>query len=482
MNNNYFVPPRGEQSYPDLIARLYPSPPIDANTKNLVRTVTLQVTDDCCMACTYCYQHNKKHHSMSFETAKKFVDFVLDVNNPYVNPSNSPGIIFDFIGGEPLMEIHLISQIADYITQQLIELNHPWLFKHRFSMCSNGLLYFKPEVQNFLSKYGSRLSFSISIDGDQKLHDACRIDLEGKGTYERAMAAVNHFRDVHHGSVGSKMTLSPNNITFTAQAVQSLLDNKYTTIHLNCVYEEGWQEKHGSILYNELKQIANYMICNNLYKTHDVSMFKYDFYSPMLPSDNDNWCGGVNGSMLAVDYKGDLFPCLRYMESSIPENREPIIIGNLSHGLFQTEKEKFWQQELNGVTRQLQSTEECWNCPIARGCSWCSAYNYEVFGTVRKRATFICPMHKATSLANAYYWNLVFIKENDTRRFKIWLSDEEALKFVSQEELNLLHFLENFPIDIDMPELLDIINQFNDINDLESIITAYREVKQEMGE
>ena len=56
------------------------------------------------------------------------------------------------------------------------------------------------------------------------------------------------------------------------------------------------------------------------------------------------------------------------------------------------------------ITRRSQSTDECYYCPIASGCGWCSAYNYEVFGTPDQRATFICIMHKARALANVYYW------------------------------------------------------------------------------
>ena len=57
------------------------------------------------------------------------------------------------------------------------------------------------------------------------------------------------------------------------------------------------------------------------------------------------------------------------------------------------------------MTRCSQSTDECINCPIAAGCAWCSAYNYEYFGELNKRATFICIMHKARALANVYFWN-----------------------------------------------------------------------------
>ena len=37
--------------------------------------------------------------------------------------------------------------------------------------------------------------------------------------------------------------------------------------------------------------------------------------------------------MIAVDYKGDIYPCLRYMESSVCDKRPPYIIGNLEQGV-----------------------------------------------------------------------------------------------------------------------------------------------------
>jgi sulfatase maturation enzyme AslB (radical SAM superfamily) len=94
-----------------------------------------------------------------------------------MNTSNKQGIAWDFIGGEPLMEIELIEQIVDYLFEQMIKMNHPWLYKSRISMGSNGILYDTPKVQKFFQRYYSFISFCISIDGNKELHDSCRIDL-----------------------------------------------------------------------------------------------------------------------------------------------------------------------------------------------------------------------------------------------------------------------------------------------------------------
>jgi len=50
-------------------------------------------------------------------------------------------------------------------------------------------------------------------------------------------------------------------------------------------------------------------------------------------------------------------------------------------------------------------------------------------------------MHKARALANCYYWNLKYWKNNENLRFKLWLSDEESLKIINKEELNFLKAL-----------------------------------------
>lgn len=62
--------------------------------------VTMCVTEECNLECTYCYMVGKNNFKkMTFETAKKIVDFI--VNDPYCN-NLSDNLLIDFIGGEPL--------------------------------------------------------------------------------------------------------------------------------------------------------------------------------------------------------------------------------------------------------------------------------------------------------------------------------------------------------------------------------------------
>ena len=435
--------------YSDMIAHLFPSSFTQEEGTNQIQTpsVTFQVTDACNLQCSYCYQINKSNHSMPLEIAQKFIDLLLtnDENTQqYLDTRKSTAVVLDFIGGEPLLEIDLIDQILEYFIKRTIETNHPWQYNWRASMSSNGTLYFNPKVQQFFDKYKDKVSYNISIDGNKQLHDACRVFPDGTGSYDQAIAAVRHYVDIRGGNMGSKMTLAPTNINYVFEAVKGLIDEKYTEIFLNCVFEKGWTNEHALILYTELKKLSDYLLENNLEDKLYISMFEQSFFRPKDKADVQNWCGG-NGKMIAVDWKGDIYPCLRYMESSLGSDIEPIIIGNVNEGIMTTNKCKICVNQLKSVNRINQSTEECINCPIAEGCAWCQAYNYQDSGTFFHRATYICCMHKARALANCYFWNLKFWKHNENKRMKLWLPKEEALKIISEDEFNMLQALQ-YPI------------------------------------
>lgn len=116
------------------------------------------------------------------------------------------------------------------------------------------------------------------------------------------------------------MTLSPDNISYTYDALINLINEGYSIIPFNCIYEEGWDYSHAEILYKELKKVANHFIKNNLYNKINIRMFNENNFTPLSENENQNWCGGVDMKMIAFNYKGDIYPCIRYMESSLNNN------------------------------------------------------------------------------------------------------------------------------------------------------------------
>lgn len=411
-----------------------------------IASLTFQVTDSCNLACTYCYQINKAKHRMSFETAKAVVDLILDeAENPESELSYDKiaGIEVEYIGGEPFLEIDLIEQISDYFEEELLRRNSPWINFFVYSISSNGVLYFDERVQKYLRKRNGKVSLSISIDGNKSLHDACRLFPNGSGSYDIVEKAVKHFISTYDSYAGSKMTFAPENIRFASDALKNLIKLGYLYVSANCAYEEGWTLDDAKIFYHQLKDFADYFLSsdycvNNVY----CSLFSETDFKPMPESDNKNWCGGT-GDMLAVDYRGYFYPCLRYMESSLGTDVKPVIIGDLEHGLFKAEEHKKCFDCLKCITRRTQTTDECFYCPIARGCGHCSAYNYQKFGTPNKKATFICDMHKARSLANVYYWNKYYQKYEIDKTFHMHLPKDDAVRIIGEKEYEMLLSLES---------------------------------------
>jgi len=79
--------------------------------------VTFQVTKDCNLRCAYC-QYNNNYSSqwnltneyMSFETAKRTLDYFYEL----VKHRPVKGFRLCFYGGEPLLALNLIKQIVGY--------------------------------------------------------------------------------------------------------------------------------------------------------------------------------------------------------------------------------------------------------------------------------------------------------------------------------------------------------------------------------
>lgn len=414
----------------------------------IMKTMTFQVTDACNLKCVYCYQGCKDNHYMSFETAKKMIDYIFEHKNDpdaYFNLETTSGIIIEFIGGEPFLAIDLISEIIDYFEYKFLENpEDPWLLNHMYAFSSNGTLYFDERVQKLLNKYSELISLGITVDGCKELHDQCRLYHNGRGSYDDAVAAAIHSLKLHNNN-HTKITISPDNVNYVFEGIKNMIELGFIYVFINCVYEQGWKHEHAVILYEQMKLLSDWLVKNNLQdKVFIKLMNPTDFGEKFLFSTNKeykkaNWCGCAD-CMFALDYKGDLYPCIRFMESSLNGENEPLILGNIFDDLKRNElHEKNWKILKSICVENLYSDKDCQNCPIQSGCSWCSAYNYQHFKDINKKATYICDTHKARALGSLYFYKLCKDKENYDQ---IKITKELALSIISEDEWNKLQWEE----------------------------------------
>ena len=446
-------------SYNDGIAKAYPEL-FENRTQDIVGTgadsdvyvhnFTFQTSERCSLSCLYCYQFNKSNMRMSFETAKKFIDELLADKYGYINRYNSPAIIIEFIGGEPLLEIGLTRRIYEYFLDRCYELNHPWFTLHRLSICSNGLQYFDKEVQEFFKDYASNVSFNISIDGNKELHDACRIQPNGEGSYDIDMMALNHYNRNYTPERNSKMTLAPSNMKYLFESVVDFINNGMTSINLNCVFEEGWDQQTALEEYNQLIKLANYILENDLEHIY-IAIFNERQEDVQSKYSDGTFCGGA-GSMLSLRPNGQFYPCIRYMPTSVGNNVKDLCIGNVNDGLHERKQDSEILQMLDNITRRSQNNDICYECPLSNDCASCLALGHTVFGTPNKRTNFICIQMIAEALVNVYYWNLLNIKKPQYNLGvrKNMVPDEWALLVISEDELEYLKKIEAYSMIITM--------------------------------
>lgn len=275
-------------------------------------------------------------------------------------------VIWDFIGGEPFLEIDLIDRICDYIKTEMYRLNHHWFNSYRFSFSTNGINYHTEEVQSFIRKNRQHLSIGITIDGTKRKHDLNRIwKGEGpeRGSYNDVVKNIPLWLEQFPDS-GTKVTISSADIPFIAESVIHLYTLGIKQVNINVVFENVWNDGDELLFEEQLIKLADIIIEEEWYKYYACSFFMENIGKPLDPTyDNMNWCGA--GKMLAVDAAGNFYPCTRFAGYSL-RTKQPIIIGNIHDGINENLLRPFL-----ALDRRTQSKPECFDCEVANGCAWC---------------------------------------------------------------------------------------------------------------
>lgn len=393
------------------------------------QTITFGVTESCDLRCRYCYMTGKNNNSrMSFETAKKAVDFLLAEENGYFKDKDS--VIWDFIGGEPFLEIELIDKICDYIKLETYKRKHKWFDSYRFSFSTNGLTYDTPEVQRYIEKNKYHVSVGISVDGNMAKHDAQRVKADGTGSFNDVARVVPLWIKQFPNAM-TKATFAHDDLIYLKDSIIALWDMGIKTVAANVVFEDVWQDGDDDIFESQLTELADYILENELWDEYSVRFFDPNAGFPMLKEDLDrNYCG--SGHMMSIDHAGDIYPCIRFTPFTL-NNSGGYKIGDIYTGINEDLVRPF-----KNLTTKNQSSDECINCDVGSGCPWCTGYNYDDAKgeTFFHRATYLCKMWKANMRVNEYFWQKLSSKlgeENPRdviRRSRKQLKEADKNKFI----------------------------------------------------
>ena len=158
-----------------------------------MRSLTLNVTEDCNMRCRYCvfsgnYKGMRTHAPkyMNFDVAKRAINYYFSHSLPQVNEVIETTI--GFYGGEPLLNFNLIKKCVEYVKELTKKGNNRRMI---YSMTTNGTLL-NDEIIDFIAQ--NSFSLIISLDGPKSRHDANRIFKNGSGTFDTVIANIQKIK------------------------------------------------------------------------------------------------------------------------------------------------------------------------------------------------------------------------------------------------------------------------------------------------
>ena len=169
-------------------------------------TLVLNVTNQCNLSCTYCYEYGedrlvdtasgREPKFMSEETARASVDFMLRESGA------NRAAHLTFFGGETLLNFPVLKSAIAYARARAAELGK----QVDFSLTTNATLL-RPEVIEYLA--ANDVGVTISIDGPKEVQDRFRVFSGGAGSYDVVLPRIKQLLARHRGRpIGARVTLT----------------------------------------------------------------------------------------------------------------------------------------------------------------------------------------------------------------------------------------------------------------------------------
>src|SRR6266404_1161012 len=358
-----------------------------------LQRIVLNTTNQCNLACTYCYEYSEdkidqsagKEKFMSKDIAEASVEMLLRES------ASRRNIHVTFFGGETLLNVSVMRSTVEYAKRRSAELNK----KVEFSLTTNGTLLTE-EIIEFLSEH--RVGVTVSMDGDKELNDRQRIFHDGRGSYDVIVPKVKMLLKRHRtNSIGARVTL-----TAGVSDVRRIYRHLTQEIGFQAVgfapataspqrlYHIGGQ-KMDSILdqFAELaSEYCDYALQNKQHGFTNASDTLKELHSGISKA----YACGAGLGMLGVGTEGNVGLCHRFVDSPIGK------MGSIKEGgIDKTARRDFLNTHHIGARYDCHT---CWARPVCAGGCYHEAFIH----------------HGDTSAANLHYcdwirgWNDVCLK------------------------------------------------------------------------
>ncbi|MCP4215891.1 MAG: radical SAM protein [bacterium] len=349
------------------------TPTLKMSAANVEQNLSLSliVTRDCNLACSYCYEkhENRDKRIMDLSVAKEKITHYMERDDDFA------GMEVEFFGGEPLLAFPLIRDTVEWFQSR------EWPKKSHFSIGTNGTVM-NGEISEWLTRNRKTVTAALSLDGNKTAHDISR-----DNSYDRVLENLPFFTG-NWPDQAAKMTINAETIPHVADSIIHLEETKvyYTA---NIVFEDIWGDEHQKrklleIYEGQLSRLVDYfaerpklypptpmldVLPEHLGLADSLDEIKKEF---------TRYCGAGH-EMKVVDVDGKEYPCHRFLPW-VTNRPAPEMPSN---------RQTRWQPD------------KCADCKLILSCPTCAGFNWEINGDTGNRTIFHCEAHKLEAMASA---------------------------------------------------------------------------------
>ena len=375
--------------------------------------IIFQVTYNCNLRCSYCYQPKTEHKVLTFNDARVFIDELFKfiktkkskIFEPWVTDYSkwvSDDFTLEFIGGEPFLYPELVNNIVGYFYQSCINnLTLDIWERTTISIDSNGTLYQIPAVKEFIDRYSDKLSLGTSFEGVEECHNLERKTAGGIGSFNLVAKNVDTIREKYPNiQLPNKPTFVSETISLLPSVMKGLYKHGYKKIYFNTDIDNQLNKEDSEQYYSVLCKAIDWIVDNNI----DFSMTPLN---EAFGKDKQFLSCGTGAYRICLGPGGVISAC--HMANESYTNIEPF--GNVRDGFTNN---KLLNNFANIFKNHL-IPKQCKNCPISGACQDCYVVNYKQFGDLNK-AFIDCGANVARARAQLYWGEKLKEKTNKSEQ------------------------------------------------------------------
>lgn len=312
----------------------------------------LWTTSNCNLNCIYCYENHGRQKNQG--------NIGEDILNYFSKCEKDDLKQISFHGGEPLINYKLIDDVVNYCNRER-ELSTT------FSFTTNGTQW-NEEIERILfeNQQAFQYGISLSIDGLPKVHDFCRKDKKGNGTYKEVVKVKNKLIK-KFPNICARMTITPENVQFLFENIKHLNNIGFNTISsMVDLFDERWDNNLMEIFSSEYEKVIEYWIQNKHLELSLVdSLFKKSY--------------GFCKLSYNIYVDGNIYPC-----TYVAGNKN-FIVGDLKSGIN-------YKKSHQCMEECKKDYLQCQECAINRNCIYnrCKYMNYAIYNNYNMPSIIGC--------------------------------------------------------------------------------------------